>query len=343
MGMKKFISSLLACAIAVGAMIIPSANGITAEAANDKLNLKVTYSGVSVDFDWEEIDGATQYILELVSPNWKTGAAVTLTGTTSKGALTANGFYSFETISDTKHMLFLAGCPVSQKSFTASIYAASEDKILAQDKVEISDYTKLEKTVFGPADTSNLIPQNVKAVAGNKSIKLTWDKMDGVSEYEISISEADKGKYTLDGTSKTNSYTIKNLVNGKKYDILISAKDSKYAESIKGIAPKADSKTTKTPTDKLAAPTGFKASKSATKIVLKWGAVDGADAYRVYKYNPETKKYEKYKTVKNAQCSITGLTANTKYKFIITALDAADGKYKAGTNSKAVAVTTKAK
>ncbi|MCM1329767.1 MAG: fibronectin type III domain-containing protein [Ruminococcus sp.] len=88
-------------------------------------------------------------------------------------------------------------------------------------------------------------------------------------------------------------------------------------------------------------PTNFKASKTTNSVTLSWGAVEGADMYRVYKYNEKTGKYEKYKDVKSAKCAITGLSANTKYKFKVTAYDKVDGKYVKGGTSKAVSVTTK--
>ena len=97
----------------------------------------------------------------------------------------------------------------------------------------------------------------------------------------------------------------------------------------------APSKTNKS-TDKLPAPTGLTAEKSSTKIVLGWNKVDGADAYRVYMRNSKTGKYEKYKTVKGEQCTVTDIQNNKEYKFIVAALDVVNGKYVAGTNSAAV-------
>lgn len=90
-----------------------------------------------------------------------------------------------------------------------------------------------------------------------------------------------------------------------------------------------------------AAPANIKASKTNNSVTLTWDAVDGADMYRVYKYNDKTQKYEKYKDVKSAKCTISGLSANTKYKFKVTAYDKVDGKYVKGESSKAVSVTTK--
>lgn len=88
-------------------------------------------------------------------------------------------------------------------------------------------------------------------------------------------------------------------------------------------------------------PENFKASKTDNSITLSWDNVDGADAYRVYKYNDKTGKYEKYKDVANEKCKVTGLKANTKYKFVVAVYNKVDGKYVKGESSKAVSVTTK--
>ncbi len=92
---------------------------------------------------------------------------------------------------------------------------------------------------------------------------------------------------------------------------------------------------------KSAAPANFKASKTNNSITLKWDKADGADMYRVYKYNEKTGKYEKYKDVKSEKCTISGLSANTKYKFKVASYDEVNGKYVKGESSKAVSVTTK--
>lgn len=57
---------------------------------------------------------------------------------------------------------------------------------------------------------------------------------------------------------------------------------------------------------KLAAPTGVKATKTSSSVKLSWKAVSGAGGYRVYKYNPTTKKYVKYKDVTGTACTIKG-------------------------------------
>ena len=138
-----------------------------------------------------------------------------------------------------------------------------------------------------------------------------------------SLDDLEKTKFNADGTINYSDDT------------------SKSADENKGTKAEAKAET-KEETKKVSAPKNFKAKKTSSSVTLSWDAADGADMYRVYKYNPETKKYEKYKDVKNAKCTIKGLDANTKYKFKVVSYDKnKDGKYVKGESSKAVSVTTK--
>lgn len=100
--------------------------------------------------------------------------------------------------------------------------------------------------------------------------------------------------------------------------------------------------TTKTEAKKAEVPANFKTKKTNNSITLSWDKADGADMYRVYKYNDKTGKYEKYKDVKSAKCTVSGLKAGTKYKFkVVSYAKNANGKYVKGKSSKTVSVTTK--
>ncbi len=85
----------------------------------------------------------------------------------------------------------------------------------------------------------------------------------------------------------------------------------------------------------------LKASKTTkNSVTLSWDEVNGASAYRVYKYNEKTKKYEKYKDVTSTTCKVTGLSSKTKYKFRVTALKKSGKSYKTA-KSATISVTTK--
>lgn len=88
-------------------------------------------------------------------------------------------------------------------------------------------------------------------------------------------------------------------------------------------------------------PSGFKTSKTSSSVTLTWNEVEGAALYKVYMYNDETGKFTKYKDVKNPKCRISGLEANTKYRFKVAVYtEDADGKQVKGAVSKTVSVTT---
>lgn len=91
--------------------------------------------------------------------------------------------------------------------------------------------------------------------------------------------------------------------------------------------------------EKLAAPV-VKAAAGKNKLTLKWSAVDGADGYRVYKYDAKTKKYVKLKTVRGTSYTISS-PASGSSRFIVCAVKKNGGKYVNGEFSKAVSVTIK--
>ena len=80
----------------------------------------------------------------------------------------------------------------------------------------------------------------------------------------------------------------------------------------------------------LSAPEYLSYTSTSDSITLKWDKVTGADAYRVFMYNSKTKKFEKYKDVKSAVCSVTGLDKGKKYNFKVAALKKSSNGYDAG-------------
>lgn len=93
---------------------------------------------------------------------------------------------------------------------------------------------------------------------------------------------------------------------------------------------------------KLAAPKDVKAvSTGASEVKVTWSAVKGAAAYRVYKYNAKTGKYETYKNVSGTHCVVRNLEAGKTYKFRVAALVKSGSKYTVQKKSGVVSVKVK--
>lgn len=81
----------------------------------------------------------------------------------------------------------------------------------------------------------------------------------------------------------------------------------------------------------------FKAKSTRTTITLNWKKVSKADGYKLYKYNPKTKKYEFYKKLASnstLKYKVEGLKPGTGHKFGIKYY------YKSGSKTKNSAITT---
>lgn len=58
-------------------------------------------------------------------------------------------------------------------------------------------------------------------------------------------------------------------------------------------------------------------ARTTNAIKLTWGEATGATGYRVYKYNPKTKKYDTYKDATGKSIVLKNLKAGTKYRYIV--------------------------
>ena len=92
----------------------------------------------------------------------------------------------------------------------------------------------------------------------------------------------------------------------------------------------------------LSAPTNIGYTSTSNSITLKWDSVDGADLYRVYKYDAAKKGFVKYKSVSSTSCKITDLKSNTAYAFKISSAYKEGNSYVEGEKSPQVKTKTKA-
>ena len=84
------------------------------------------------------------------------------------------------------------------------------------------------------ASTKLSTPQNVKvSISGTSNVKVKWSKVEGAKKYKIYRAKSAKGKYKKVGTSKSTSFTNKDLSRGKTYfyKVVAIGKDSKSKKS----------------------------------------------------------------------------------------------------------------
>ncbi len=124
--------------------------------------------------------------------------------------------------------------------------------------------------------TPNPIPTNVSAAAGNKSITLTWDKLNEASEYRVQMLK--NNAWTTIALPTANTYTVKNLTNGTTYSFKVLANvDGKWSASSVVVTAKPD-----------LIPANFRAVVAGKSITLRWTALSGATRYRIQRLSDST-------------------------------------------------------
>ena len=168
-----------------------------------------------------------------------------------------------------------------------------------KSNVRIKAYTKAVKTT---------VPQNVTASAGDNNVKLTWDKVDGATNYVI-YSYADN-TYTKLGYSTTNSFTASDLINGKKYGFIVrSYVSGKWSDWSNDDAVYA------TPKASANKPQNVKAVPGDKQVTITWNAVNGATNYIVYSYVDGS--YHNLGTTTSTSFTAKNLVNGKEYGFIV--------------------------
>lgn len=157
-------------------------------------------------------------------------------------------------------------------------------------------------------------PKNIKySNLKSNQLTLNWSKTNGANGYKIY--EKANNKVKLVGTTKTNSFTIKNLKKYTSHRYYVKAyKTFNRKEYLSGYSSGI--------TVNLAvAPKKLSVSKySDTSVTVKWNKTSGANKYVVYVYNTSKKKYVAYKTVKSPSCTINKLKNNKAVKVSVKAV-----------------------
>ncbi len=220
--------------------------------------------------------------------------------------------------------------------FFRKIAAAALSAALIFGSAALPEGNALNVTVSAASKLS--APEGIKVTAGEDSVVIRWDKVSGADGYRVYMHSEETDEYEKYKNVTGTKCTVKDLKSGTKYKFKVAAlvkNGEKYS-----VQTKSGKIEVKTKSGLLSAPKNIRASSDETSVTLRWDAVDGADAYRVYKYSSSQKKYKSFKTVRKTSCKMTDMKSGTTYKFKVAALVKSGDSYKAQELSGKITVKT---
>ena len=146
-----------------------------------------------------------------------------------------------------------------------------------------SDFSESESLFMYTLD----VPANLKAVAAERSVTLTWDAVDGASRYYIYYGLTERCEIGIDGYSSNSYYsssyvtgttvTVTGLMNGTEYYFKVYAYNSANG---KPVIIKCT--TSENENGKYTLPEEVAVENKSGKISLSWEAAKNAKTYQVY-------------------------------------------------------------
>lgn len=171
---------------------------------------------------------------------------------------------------------------------------------------------------FIPKEYSfDIVPTAVTGVEMTKrestAITLKWNAHPEAESYAVLY--RDMNGWHKSGETKETSYRVTGLTGATSYGFAVEAIKTVSGDKYFGIDSEAVNAFTKPTKVK-----GVKTSKrTKDSITLKWTKQTGATRYVIYKYNDETKAFEELGDSAKNSFTVSGLKANTQYRFKVKA------------------------
>ena len=202
--------------------------------------------------------------------------------------------------------------------------------------VTAADGSKLSKKC-----TVKVIPQTVKnlkqTAMTTSSVTFTWDKISGVTGYKVYKLNA-KNTWDLISTTSSTTCTDKTLTMGQTAQYKVRAYTKVSSKTYYGAYSSVLSVTLAKPgtVPKLSVTAG------ETNIKLTWTKADNANGYKVYVFDSKTNKFTEKASTTALTFNVTGLKANTEYRFAVKAYyKNTDGKTIESDKQKEIFASTK--
>lgn len=223
----------------------------------------------------------------------------------------AEGYKIYEYVNN-KNVLVATctGTSYTIKNLTA--YSSHKYRVWAYKTLNSKQYLGTASSMV----TVNLAVKPTSFSVGNytdTTVTLKWKATSGASKYVVYLYNSSTKKYKAYKTVKSTSCTITGLKKNTSYKVSVrSVYGSKYS----------DYSAVQTVSTRCSTVTGVKLKKNgSTTQTISWNKVSGATNYWIYKYNPTTKKYYKFKEVGNvSSASLTGLKRNSAHRYIVYAV-----------------------
>lgn len=171
------------------------------------------------------------------------------------------------------------------------------------------------------------------------TITLAWDDADDADAYRVYRYNEGTGKYNYLATTSDTGFTDTNLQPGTNYQYKVRCVWTIGGNNYYGTYSSALTVPTLP-----AQVTNVRVDKQTGKTVsLAWDSVNGADGYRIYRYNSDSDSYEELDTVGADRTSyeVTGLASACEYRFKIRASKTMNANTYWGEYSEKVVAVTK--
>jgi fibronectin type 3 domain-containing protein len=162
-------------------------------------------------------------------------------------------------------------------------------------------------------------PAGLQAIAGNTQVSLNWTASTGATSYHVKRSTTNGGPYTQVSVPTAANFTDTGLTNGTIYYYVVSALNS-AGESANSSQASATPAVPATPPP---APTGLEATAGNAQVSLTWTASAGATSYHVKRSTTSGGPYAQVAVPATTSDTDTGLTNDTTYYYVVSALNAA--------------------
>ncbi|MGN1305020.1 MAG: fibronectin type III domain-containing protein [Oscillospiraceae bacterium] len=174
----------------------------------------------------------------------------------------------------------------------------------------------------------------ISADFDGKSVHISWDDISKAQSYNVYRYNTKTKKYKLIKETSWNWYYDEKIKPDNKYTYKVCAVDSFGKGEYSNIV------SVKVPEIKLpSAPVITKTEAGTYSVKFSWNDVKGANEYKIYQYNPNTKKYELFDTTLSTSVTINFLSSDTTYYFKV----AAKNLKGTGAFSKQIKITTNKK